>query len=136
MKLLYSYFKNFLKFCHVIGHIMIFLGAQTLLITMRKKIWYEFIRQIYWIQCGKKYLIAQTWLYLGREHGDPEICVRYFLSVLSKTRENLDKLNVYFSIFEWYYQKKAVWQFDKIGVLVIFIIQKLKSKGLVCLSFL
>ena len=32
--------------------------------------------------------------------------------------------------------KKAIWQFGKIGVLVNFIIQKLKSKHLVCLSFL
>ena len=46
------------------------------------------------------------------------------------------RLSVYFSIFEGYnlqlYQKKPFgnWQFVKIGVLVIFIIQKLKSKHL------
>ena len=58
------------------------------------------------------------------------------------TRENWDKLSVYFSIFLWLnlqlYQKKpfANWQFGKIGFLVNLIIQKWKSKHLVCLSFL
>ena len=59
----------------------------------------------------------------------------------SVTRENWDKPSVYFSIFEWQnlqsYQKKPLgtWQFGKIGVLVNLVIQKLKSKHLVCLSF-
>ena len=57
------------------------------------------------------------------------------------TRENWDKLSVHFSIFEWWnlqlYQKTlfGTWQFGKIGVLVNFIIQKLKSKHLACLNF-
>ena len=41
-------------------------------------------------------------------------------------------------IYSYIYQKRpfGTWQFGKIGVLVNFIIQKLKSKHLVCLSFL
>ena len=59
------------------------------------------------------------------------------------TRENWDKLSVYFSnlsdkIYNYIYQKKpfGTWQFGKICVLVNFITQKSKSKHLVCLSFL
>ena len=53
------------------------------------------------------------------------------------TRENWDKLSVYFSILQLYQWKLlGVRQFDKISVLVNFINQKLKSKNLVCLSFL
>ena len=58
------------------------------------------------------------------------------------TRENWDKLSVYFLIFEWqylqlYHEKPfGAWQFGKIGVFVNFITQKLKSKHLIFLSFL
>ena len=56
------------------------------------------------------------------------------------TRENWGKLSVYFSIFEWFtvIPKKSIWHLAicKIGVLVNSIIKKLKSKHLVCLSFL
>ena len=57
------------------------------------------------------------------------------------TRENWDKLSVYFSIFLrlnlQLYQKNAIWHLAiwQIGVLVNFIIQKLKMNPLVCLSF-
>ena len=52
------------------------------------------------------------------------------------TKENLDKLSVYFSIFER--TKKAIWHLAiwQNCCLGQFIIQKLKSKRLVCLSFL
>ena len=57
-------------------------------------------------------------------------------------RENRDKLSVYFSIF-WMIkctiiqkQTFGTWKFDKIGVLVNFIIEKLKIIHLLCLSFL
>ena len=58
------------------------------------------------------------------------------------TRENWDKLSVHFSIFGvikfTIIQKKTFGtrKFGKIGVLVNFIIQKLKSKHSFCLSFL
>ena len=42
------------------------------------------------------------------------------------TRENCEKLNFYFGMIK----------FGKIDVLVNFIIQKMKGKRLVCLSFL
>ena len=67
------------------------------------------------------------------------ICAKYFLSFTQKktpTRENWNKLSIYIWIFEWlhlhFYQTKpfSSWKFGKIGALVNFIIQKLKSKHL------
>ena len=69
---------------------------------------------------------------------------KIFFLVPSKkpaTRENWDKLSVYFSLFEsrnlQLCQKKPFdsWQFCTIGVLVNFITRKLKSKHLACLSW-
>ena len=71
-------------------------------------------------------------------------CWKDFYLILKKpvTRENWDKLRVNFVIFEWWNWSKH--QFCQIfkcqmaffGITVNFITQKLKSKHLVCLSFL
>ena len=70
---------------------------------------------------------------------------KIFSLVLSEklpTRENWDKLSVHFSIFEWWNWPKhqfcqiAKCQMSFFSITVNFITQKLKSKHLVCLSFL
>ena len=71
-----------------------------------------------------------------------EYVLNIFSRSLKKTRENWDKLSVHFSIFEWWNWPKhqfcqiAKCQMAFFGITVNFIIQRLKSKHLVCLSFL
>ena len=75
----------------------------------------------------------------------PGIWGKYFLSFPQKnlSQEKTETNKVFYfqflndKIYSYITKSHlALWQFGKIGVLVHFVIQKLKSKHLVCLSFL
>ena len=69
----------------------------------------------------------------------PEICIKYFLSFPLKnlSPEKTECLLFGFWMIKFtVIPKKTIWQCGKIGALVNFIAQKLKSKQLVYLSFL
>ena len=84
-----------------------------------------FLSSWLWANMSSGCIMARAW----------NMCKTFSLVPSKKlvTRENWDKLNVYFSTFEWQnlhlYQKKSfsTWKFGKISVWVNLIIQKLKS---------
>ena len=68
----------------------------------------------------------------------PRICVKYFLSLPQKTCYQRKLRQTKCILFNFIHQKKpfGTWQFGTIRVFVNSITKKLKSKHLVCLSFL